>query len=375
MAIAMRYRTTWTPFDAEMREAMLRPTPGPIYYDGPEGDAFEREMATYIGTGHGVAVSSGTAACFLAMVALGIGPGDEVISPANGYLTVAECTINVGARPVYADVLESTANMDITTIEPLLSPRTKAIVIIHTYGHPVDMDPIMDMARRRGIYVVEDIAHALGGEYKGRRLGSIGDAAFVSFARKCVTVAGQGGMVLTGNREWAQRMVQARRHGWTREDTYRSQVAMVGFNFTFSECLAAVGRVSLSRLDRHNAVRQENARRYSEGLARRRVPVRPFDVLPWAKHGWLHYVVRAPRRDDLLEFLKTRGIECAIHYKQPVYRAPAYIARTGDDPGPRPMTDRLVDDILTLPSHPEMGDGIDVVMDQAAEFYAGSRRG
>ena len=372
---SIRYRTVWTPFDAEMREAMLRPTPGPVYYDGPEGDAFEREMAAYLGTGYGVAVSSGTAALFVAMVALGIGPGDEVISPANGYLTVAECTIHSGAQPVYCDVDDATANMDIQTVEPLVTPRTKAIVVIHTYGHPVDMDPIMDLARRRGIPVIEDVAHALGGEYKGRRLGAIGDIGFVSFARKCVTVAGQGGMAFTANRERATRMRQLRRHGWNREDAYRSHVAMVGFNFTLSESHAAVGRVSLSRLDRHNAIRAEHARRYTAGLARRAVPVRPFTVMPWAKHGWLHYVVRAPRRDELIQFMKARGVECAIHYKQPVYRQPAYIARTGEDPGPRPVTDRLATEIVTLPSHPDMGDGVEYVMDQMAEFYAGADAG
>jgi dTDP-4-amino-4,6-dideoxygalactose transaminase len=261
--------------------------------------------------------------------------------------------------------------MDVSTIEPHVTAKTRAIVVIHTYGHPVDMDPIMDLGHRRGILVIEDVAHALGGEYKGRKVGSIGDAGFVSFARKCVTVAGQGGMAFTSNRDWAQRMAQLRRHGWDRVDTYRSQVALVGFNYTLSECLAAVGRVSLGRLDEHNAARARNAQRYTEGSARRGLPARPLAVMPWAKHGWLHYVVRAPRRDGLLDFLGTRGIECSIHYKHPVYRAPAYVARAGEDPGPQPVTDRLAQEILTLPSHPDMGDGIDYVLDQMQAFYAG----
>jgi dTDP-4-amino-4,6-dideoxygalactose transaminase len=365
----LRYRTTWTPFDDEMREALLRPTPGPVYYDGPEGDAFEREMAAYLGVAHGVAVSSGTAALFVAMLALGLGPGDEVIVPANGYVTAAECALNVGAKPVYCDVLESSANMDVSTIEPLVTARTRAIVVIHTYGHAVDLDPILDLARGRGILVIEDVAHALGGEYKGRRLGGLADIGFVSFARKCVTVAGQGGMALTNNEEWARRMVQLRRHGWDRDDVYRSGVNLVGFNFTLNEGQSAVGRVSLSRLDRHNAARAVNARRYAEGLARRGAPARPFELAPWAKHGWLHYVVRVPRRDDLLAFMQTRGVECAVHYKQPVYRLPAYVSRAGEDPGPRPVADRLAGEIVTLPSHPEMGEGVEYVMDQMAEFY------
>lgn len=369
MSTLVNYRSMWTPFDDEMREAMLRPTPGPVYYDGPECDAFEREMAAYLGTRHAVAVSSGTAALYVAMKALGIGPGDEVVVPANGYLSAAECTIALGARPMYCDVEEATANLNVETVEPHLTVKTKAIIVIHTYGHAVDMEPLMALARRRGIYVIEDAAHALGGEYRGRRLGSIGDVGFASFARKCVTVAGQGGMAFTNDARWAERMMQLRRHGWDRGDPYRSQVALVGLNCVMNECQAAVGRVSLSRLDRHNAARAANARRYTDGIRERHAPVRPFALMAWARHGWLHYVVRAPRRDDLLAFLNTRGIECAIHYRHPVYRAPAYLAATQDDPGPRPVTDRLAEEIITLPSHPDMGDGIDVVLNEMAAFY------
>lgn len=367
--LAVRYRTTWTPFDAEMREAMLRPTPGPVYYDGPEGAAFEREMAAYLGLEHAVAASSGTAALHLALAALGIGPGDEVIVPANAYLSVAECAINAGARPVYCDVLDATANMDIATVEPLVTPRTRVIGVVHTYGQAVDMDPIVDLARRRGIHVVEDVAHGLGGEYRGRKLGAIGDIGFTSFARKGVTVAGQGGMAFTNDAAWADRMTRLRRHGWRKGDAYRSEVAMVGFNYTLSESHAAVGRVSLARLDRHNAARAAFAARYTAGFREREAPVRAFDVVPWGRHAWLHYVIRAPRRDALLDHLAAHGIGCAIHYKHPVYRAPAYVARTGEDPGPRPVTDRLSEEILTLPSHPEMDEGIDEVIDAVAGFY------
>jgi dTDP-4-amino-4,6-dideoxygalactose transaminase len=367
---SVRYRTVWTPFDEEMREAMLRPTPGPIYYDGPEVEAFEREAASYLGVAHALGVGSGTAALSLAMLALGLGPGHEVIVPANAYLAPAECTIQVGARPVYCDVREDTANLDASAVGPLLSRRTRAIVVVHTYGHPVDMDPLLNLARREGIYVIEDVAHALGGTYKGRMLGSIGDAAAASFARKGVTVAGQGGMVFTGDQEVYRRMVQLHRHGWDRGDAYRTAVHAVGFNHTLSESLAAVGRVSLGRLRANNRVRADNARRYTEGLGRRGVPVRPFAVMPWGEHAWLHYVVRAPNRDALMRFLGERGIEAGIHYRSLVYRTPAYVSRTGEDPGPRPVTDRLVEEILTLPSHPDMGDGVEDVMNEVAEFYA-----
>jgi dTDP-3-amino-3,4,6-trideoxy-alpha-D-glucose transaminase len=372
-SVPVKYRCMWTPFDAEMREAMLRPTPGPVYYDGPEVEAFEREAAAYLGVARGVGVSSGTTALYLTMLAMGIGPGDEVVCAANGYVSGAECAINAGATPVYCDVLDATMNLDVATVEPELSPRTKAIVAVHLYGHPVDMDPIMELARRRGLFVIEDLAHALGGRYKGRPLGSIGHAGFTSFARKGVTVAGQGGMAFTSEPEWARRIVLLRRHGWERGYAYRSRIALVGWNHTLSESLAAVGRVSLSRLDRYNGIRRANALRYTEGLASLGLKDAAPVEMPWATHAWFHYVIRSPRRDDLVAFLRTRGIEAGIHYKHPVYREPAYIARTGGDPGQRPVADRIVSETVTLPSHPDMGDGIDYVLDQVGEFY-GRRR-
>ncbi|HLJ58857.1 MAG TPA: DegT/DnrJ/EryC1/StrS family aminotransferase [bacterium] len=370
-AAPVRYRCLWTPFDDEMREATLRPAAGPVYYDGPEVEAFEREAAAYLGVARGVGVSSGTTALHLAMLAMGIGPGDEVVCAANAYLTAPECTIHVGATPVYCDVLDETANLDASTVEPVLTPRTKVIVAIHNYGHPVDMDPLMGLARRRGLFVIEDIAHAFGARYKGRPVGSIGHASFTSFARKVVTVAGQGGMAFTSEPEWARRMALLRRHGWESGAAYRGRLVLVGFNHTLGESLAAVGRVSLSRVDRENAVRRANALRYTEGLARlntRGVAVRLPVELPYAAHSWFHYVVRTPRRDDLVAFLSTRGIEAGIHYRHTVYREPAYVARTGVDPGPRPVADRIVSEIMTLPSHPEMGGGIDYVLGQLAEF-------
>jgi dTDP-4-amino-4,6-dideoxygalactose transaminase len=368
-SVPIRYRCIWTPFDAEMREAMLRPAPGPVYYDGPECEAFEAEAAAYLGAEHAVAACSGSAALHLAMLALGIGPGDDVIVAANAYLAAAECALHCGARPVYGDADAETANLDIGTVEPLVTARTKAIVAVHTYGQAVDMDPLTALARRRGIAVIEDVAHALGGRYNGRMLGTIGDVGVASFARKGVTVAGQGGMAFTSDASLARRMARLRRHGWDRDDPSRAGVHLVGFNFTLSECLAAVGRVSLRRLEANNRARRANAERYTAGLRRRNAPVRPLAVMPWADHAWLHYVVRAPARDALVAFLRRRGIDAGIHYRHPVYRNPAYIARSGEDPGPRPVTDQLVTEIVTLPSHPDMGDGVEYVMDQVAAFY------
>src|SRR5262249_32777799 len=162
-----------------------------------------------------------------------------VIVPANAYLAAAECAIQVGARPVYCDVVEETANLAPSTVAEHLTHRTRAIVAVHAYGHPVDLDPLMELARRGGIHVIAGIAHAFGGTYKGRKLGTIGDAAATSFARKGVTVAGQGGMAFTPHEEVHRRMAQLHRHGWDRGEAYASTVHTVGFNYTMTESLAA----------------------------------------------------------------------------------------------------------------------------------------
>ena len=369
MSAPTRYQVTWTPFDDEMRQALLRPAPGPIHYDGPEVEAFEAEAAAYLGVDHAVAVASGTAALHLALLAAGVGPGDEVLMPANAYVALPECALQLGAQPIYCDVREDTANPDAELLEPLVSERTRAILVIHYFGNPVDMDPILKLARERDLFVIEDAAHALGGEYKGRKLGTLGDIGFTSFARKIIHVAGQGGMVFSGRAELADRMRRLRKHGWELGIS-GTRISELGYNYSFSECLAAVGRVGLSRIEQYWQERERNALRYSRGLAERGVPARPFADSPWGRHGRLHYVVRVPQRDELQSYLAARGIACKVHYRQPIYRLPYYLDRSGSDPGPRPVTDRLAQEMLTLPSHPDIGDGVDDIIDTIAEFFA-----
>ena len=370
MSVPIRYRVTWTPFDAEMREALLRPVPGPIHYDGPEVEAFEAEAAAYLGVDHAVAVASGTAALHLALLALDIGPGDEVLMGANAYVALPECTLQLGAQPVYCDVRAETANPDRELLEPLVSDRSKAILIVHYFGNPVDLDPILELARERDLFVIEDVAHALGGEYKGRKLGTLGDIGFASFARKIIHVAGQGGMAFSGRADLADRMRRLRKHGWELGDEELTRISELGYNYSFSECLAAVGRVGLSRIERYWQERERNALRYSRALEGLGVPARPLLASPWGRHGRLHYVIRVPQRDELKTYLADRGVECKVHYRQPVYRLPHYLARSGRDPGPRPVTDRLAREMITLPSHPDMGEGVDEIVGMIAEFYA-----
>jgi len=367
-----KYHIPWTPFDEEMAEAVVRPLrSGPILYDGPETKAFEEEVARYLGVEHGVAVSSGSAALHLAFIALGLGPGDEVLMPANSYIGAPESVLHVGATPTYCDVDARTANPSLELLLPYVTPRTRAIVVFHMYGNPVDMGPILGFARERGLYVVEDFAHALGGEYEGRKLGSLGDINITSFARKCITVGGQGGMVVTNDADLAYNVYRMKRHGWDWENLDRGSVAGLGYNYTMNECQAAVGRVQLPRVDRYRDMREQNARYYTEGLCERQLPAVPFEAAPWGKHGRLHYVVKVDRRDELVDFLHQRGIGARVLYDSPVYRNPLYVEKMGYDPGPRPVTDRLVEQIVALPGQPNMRPAdIDYVLDNLEEFFS-----
>lgn len=363
------HAVTWTPFDEEMRQAMLRPAAGPVHYDGSEVESFEDEVAGYLGARGAVAASSGTAALHLALLASGVGPGVEVIMPANAYVAIPESVIHVGARPVYCEVDGATGNIDAAKLRDCISARTRAVVVIHMYGNAAEMDALGEVCRENALLLVEDVAHALGGEYRGEKLGTLGDVGFTSFARKVIHVAGQGGMAFTNDPDVAVRMRQLRKHGWVRDDAYRERVAAIGFNYSFSECLAAVGRVNLRRIERYWAARNENAGRYLEAIASLNLPLRTFTKTSNSRHGRLHFVVLTPHRDRLHAFLAERGVETKIHYKTPTYRQPLYRTAARVDPEAYPVADRLASEVLTLPSHPDLGEGLDQIVGALKLFF------
>lgn len=366
-----RISSRLTVIDDEVRETVLRVLERTPYYAGPETSAFESEVATYCGVGHGVAANSGTSSLLLALLARGIGAGDEVIVPTNTFVSVPECVLFVGATLVLTDV-EPDGNMSRSIIERHLTPRTQAIIPVHMFGHPVDMDPIMDLARARGLFVIEDAAHALGAAYKKRRAGSLGHVGFFSFAGKSITVCGQAGMAVTADGDLAASMASRRVHGWSQKvGNVWHAAERLGLNLRTSELLSAIGRVNLRRLDGWTAARASNAARYTTRLADGRVPLTLPATRPDQQPGWLHYLVRGPRRDALRAFLHDRGIDTQIHYPLPLHRQPAFQPFA---PGPAafPVAEAMVADMVTLPSHPWMTpDEIDAVADAVIQFYRG----
>lgn len=370
MATAGRRITTRVVvIDDEVRKTVLEVLERTPYYAGPETAAFEDEVSAYCGTRRGVAANSGTSCLLLALMARGIGPSDEVIVPANTFVSVPECVRFLGATPVFTDV-EPDGNISRAIVERHLSARTKVIIPVHMFGHPVDMDPILALARARDLYVIEDAAHALGARYKGRRAGSLGDVGFFSFAGKSITVCGQAGMAVTHDAGLADTMAGLRVHGWNQKvGNVWHAAERLGLNLRTSELQSAIGRVHLRRLDEWTAARTRHAARYTARLAQDGAPVTLPSTRPDQEPGWLHYVIRAPRRDALKRYLLDQGIETGIHYPIPLYRQPAFRSPAAD-PSTFPITEAMAEDMLTLPSHPWMtDDDVDAVAGAIARFY------
>ena len=367
--VERRITTRLTVVDDEIRDTVLKVLERTPYYAGPETTSFEAEVAAYCGAQYGVAANSGTSSLLLALMARGVGAGDEVILPTNTFVSVPECVLFVGAIPILTDV-EPDGNLSRAVVDRHLTPRTRAIIPVHTFGHAVDMDPIMELARLRDLFVIEDAAHALGARYKGRRTGSLGHVGFFSFAGKSITVCGQAGMAVTDDAELATGMATRRVHGWNQRVGNVWHVAeRLGLNLRTSELLSAIGRVNLRRLDGWTAARASNAARYTARLSAAGAPVRLPATRPDQDPGWLHYVIRAPRRDALRGFLREHGIDTQIHYPVPLHRQPAFQV-LAPDPSAFPVAEAMAADMLTLPSHPWMtAEDINRVADAVVKFY------
>jgi dTDP-3-amino-3,4,6-trideoxy-alpha-D-glucose transaminase len=364
-----RIKSRLVVIEDDVRQKVLEVLERAPYYAGPETAAFEGELAAYCDVAHGVGTNSGTSALLLALMAKGIGPGDDVLVPTNTFVSVPECVLFVGATPVFTDV-EPDGNLTSAIVERHLTPKTRAVIPVHMFGHPVDMDPIIDLARARDLFVIEDGAHALGARYKGRKVGSIGHVGFFSFAGKSITVCGQAGMAVTGDADLAVEMAARRVHGWNQKVGNVWHVAeRLGLNLRTSEVLSAIGRIHLQKLDRWTAARTANAARYTARLSDAGAPVTLPVTRTDQEPGWLHYVIRVPRRDALRGHLDKRGIDASIHYPVPLHRQPAF-AHVSPPPSAFPVAEAMAADMLTLPSHPWMTmDDVDTVADAVIEFY------
>jgi dTDP-4-amino-4,6-dideoxygalactose transaminase len=317
---------------------------------GPNVKAFEQEVAAYLGVKHAVGVNSGTDALVIALRAAGIAPGDEVITTPFTFFATAEAISQVGATPVFVDIDPRTFNINPDLIEPAITPRTKAILPVHLYGQASHMDPIMELAEKYNLKVIEDTAQAFGGEYKGRKLGTIGNAGcFSFFPSKNLGAFGDGGLIATNDDEVAEIARMLRVHGAKKK--YYNEV--IGYNSRLDEIQAAILRVKLPHIDEWNEARRQAAKRYNELL--KDVPgiVTPYEA-PYARHVYHQYTIRVPdgMRDKMKQFLADQAIGTMVYYPVPVHKLPVYAGSNYR----LPESEKAAGEVLSLPIWPKILD-------------------
>ena len=354
------YRRLQTEIDA----ATARVMSSGWYILGPEVAAFESEFAAYLGVEQAVGVASGTDAVLLALRALGIGPGDEVITVAHTAVATVAAIELAGATPRLVDIDAATYTLDPAQLAAAITPRTRAVVPVHLYGAPADMDAVLAVAHAHGLLIVEDCAQAHGARYRGRMVGALGDAAAFSFyPTKNLGALGDGGAVATNRPEVAERLRLLRQYGW--RERYVSDVT--GYNSRLDELQAAILRVRLRHLDAENTARRRLAARYDAALAG--LPI----TLPTARaddRAVYHlYVIRTAARDALAAHLRARGIGTGVHYPVPVHRQPAY-AHLGCGPGSLPATEAAAAEVLSLPMYPDLlPTAVDTIAAAIRDYY------
>jgi dTDP-4-amino-4,6-dideoxygalactose transaminase len=334
----------------ELDAAIARVLDSGWFVLGAEGEAFERELAAELGVGDAVAVANGTEAITLGLVALGVGEGDEVVTSPMSAAFTALAVRQAGARPVFADLDPRTLNVSPEAMARAVTPRTKALLPVHLYGHPADMDPILEVARARGLAVVEDACQAVGARYKGRPVGTLAGLAALSFyPTKNLGALGDGGAILVRDAEVAARLRRLRNGG--QSDRYRHEVA--GVNSRLDEIQAAILRVGLRHLAEWTRRRREIAALYDQGLEGLGLTL-PVEESYAAAVQHL-YVVRHPKRDALAAGLRGRGVGTLIHYPIPLHLQPAF-ADYGGRPGDFPVAEMAAAQVLSLPLHPSLTD-------------------
>jgi len=309
---------------------------------------FEKDFAAYCGTDLAVGVNSGTSALHLALLAAGVSPGDEVITTSFTFIATVAAIAYAGARPVLVDIAPPTFTIDPERIEAAVTPRTRAIVPVHLYGQAADMDPILAVARKHGLAVIEDACQAHGAEYRGRRVGSLGDAGCFSFyPSKNLGACGEGGMVVTSDPELGRKVGILRSWGQNREYEPTAR----GFNYRMDGIQGAVLGVKLRYLEGWNAARKENAARFDAAIHG------PFlqapQVMPGNRHVYHIYAVRAPRRPEAQAAFLERGIETRVHYPAPVHLLEPW-SSLGFCPGDLPNAEQAASEVLSIPVHPEL---------------------
>jgi dTDP-4-amino-4,6-dideoxygalactose transaminase len=331
---------------------------------GENVTAFEREVAAYIGTAHASGVASGTDALLLAVLGLGLGAGDEVIIHTNAFAADLEAVHHAGAQPVLVDVEADGLGPDADAVARAITPRTKAILAVHLYGSPLQLDAVEAISRQHNLALIEDCSHAHGASRAGRRVGSVGRAGcFSCGVVKNLGAYGDAGFVTTSDAELLTRLRLLQTHGQEKKNHH----VLYGFNSRLDEMQAAVLRVKLRHLDARNRRRRQIAAYYGErfGAFDVRVPrERPGEV-----HVYHQYVIRTPQRERLRTHLQAAGVESGVHYPVPLHRQPSWLRRYGES-GPFPRAERLTDEILSLPVFPDLSDGeVDHVVGAVSSFF------
>jgi dTDP-4-amino-4,6-dideoxygalactose transaminase len=355
----------------ELAAALKRVFESNRFILGEDVGEFEHEMASYTGAGFAIACASGSDALFLALMALGIGPGDEVLAPPFTFFSTAGSVSRLGASPVFVDVDPATFTLDMNRVEDALRthPRVRAIIPVHLYGGCADMDALASITRKRELFVIEDAAQAIGAESNHRRAGSIGHAGCLSFyPSKNLGALGDGGMVTTSDAALAGRLQALRVHGETGKYLHQ----WIGINSRLDTLQAAALRVKLRYLDRWTLRRQENAGRYRKALAGSGAPVEVPREAPFqTRHVYNQFVIRCPDRDALRNHLRDRGVGTDVYYPLSLHMQPCFAA-LGYKEGDFPASEKASREVLALPVHPDVtGEDIEYVCQAIQSFYQG----
>ncbi len=350
----------------EIAAAIDTVLPSGKYTLGPILETFEQEFADYCGCKFCIGISNGTEALHLALAAMGVGPGDEVITQANTYVATAFAVNYLGATPVFVDIEPCHANIDIKQVEARITPRTKAIIPVHMYGHPTDMHPLLELAKKYELKVLEDASHAHGATYKGQRIGSLGDAAAFSFyPSKVLGAYGDAGAIVTNDEELAGRIRRLRYMGQEVKHTHLE----IGFQQRLDPLQAAILRVKLRHLERWIEKRRAVAALYREYL--QDLPLELPNEADWARHVYYLYTIRLQPRDELSQFLAHRGIETQRIYATPVPMQPCYQYLNYQE-ADIPVAAQFARQLLCLPMFPELTEEeVAFVAKNIRDFFAG----
>jgi dTDP-4-amino-4,6-dideoxygalactose transaminase len=348
---------------AELLDAFRQVTETSAFAGGPFVARFESEFSAFCGTNHTLGVGSGTDALWLSLLALGVGPGDEVITVPNSFMATAEAISLCGARPVFVDIDEDTYTMDVRQLEKAIALRTQAIIPVHIFGQMAEMDEILAVARQNGTPVIEDACQAHGAEYKGHRAGSMGITGCFSFyPGKNLGAFGEAGAITTNDADLRARVQVLRDHGQAAKYLHST----IGWNARMDGIQAAVLSLKLRRLEEANTARRSHAKLYDQLLADEPRVIRPY-IAPERVHAFHIYAIRVQDRDGVMQRMVARGVNCSIHYPVPIHLQKAY-SFLGLGPGSFPVAEQCAQEFLSLPMYPELRpDQIQFVVDTLKE--------